>query len=80
MTMEVLGLSWDNGLRYKGGPFPFCEISKPTAFAHLTLSLICAVFFLLCFFFGWIFVLMLFLGFLGFLISGVVIMIASCAK
>jgi len=48
--VQILGVSWEGGLRYNGGPFPWCGITKPTAIAHLSLAVFFLVAFLVCFF------------------------------
>ena len=78
---SLCGVAFNNGtLSYNGGPFPWCGISKPTAVAHLSLSLICLIVFLLLFFFGWVILVLLVVGFIAFLITGIVIFILALMK
>lgn len=78
MATEIFGISWNNGLRYKGGAFPWCGISRPTAIAHLTFALVCFLVFVILFLFGWIIPLVLFILAVVFLITGIVIFILTC--
>lgn len=80
MSTVIFGISWNNGLRYNGAPFPWCGISKPTAIAHLTFALVCFILFLIIFFLGWIVPLVLFILAVVFLITGIVIFLLSLGK
>merc|ERR1711879_1080585 len=82
--VELLGVSYSNGLRYKGGAFPWCGLTKPTGIAHLSLAIACLLLFLLVTFIGpfvlGILSVVFFIMTIVFLVTGILIFVLSSAK